>query len=206
MPDLFTQTYYEENAQTVFERTLMGSPSPEKFHLFLERITPGGHILDAGCASGRDSRFFLEQGYRVTAIDASAALCKLAEGYLGQPVLCQRFEELVFENNFDGIWASHSLLHVSRLDFPDVIQRLYRALKPGGVLYATFYHGNGELRRGNIFFNDYDENSFGVMLATCSKFTPVRFWQSQGFRPGQIVFHALAQKEFSPDTRSTSSR
>lgn len=195
MPDPFTQNYYEENAQAVFERTLQGSPSHEWARLFLESISPDGHIMDAGCASGRDSRYFLEQGYRVTAIDASAALCKLAEVYIGQPVLCLRFEELSFESCFDGIWASLSLLHVPRQDFPDVLQRLYRALKPGGVLYATFYYGDGELRRGNVFFNDYDEVSFGEALASCPGFKPVRFWQSPGFRPGRFVFHALVTKE-----------
>lgn len=38
---------------------------------FLPHLAAGSHILDAGCGSGRDSRYFLQQGFEVTALDAS---------------------------------------------------------------------------------------------------------------------------------------
>lgn len=46
---------------------------------------------------------FLDAGYQVTAIDGSAGCCKPAGDYIGQPVLCQTFEELDFDAAFDGV-------------------------------------------------------------------------------------------------------
>ena len=45
---------------------------------FLDKLHPGAEILDYGCGSGRDTKYFLEQGCKVTAIDGSQKLCKLA--------------------------------------------------------------------------------------------------------------------------------
>jgi hypothetical protein len=59
---------------------------------------------------------------------------------------------------FDGIWASESLLHVPRRQIDEVLERLARMLRSGGVLYASFRLGTGEGLRGEVFFNDM---SFG---------------------------------------------
>jgi ubiquinone/menaquinone biosynthesis C-methylase UbiE len=53
---------------------------------FLSRVRPGGHVLDAGCGSGRDALAFLRRGYHVTAIDASPAMAGLASSVIGLPV------------------------------------------------------------------------------------------------------------------------
>ena len=42
----------------------------------MKLLAPKAHILDFGCGSGRDTKYFLEQGFQVTAIDGSAELCK----------------------------------------------------------------------------------------------------------------------------------
>lgn len=71
------------------------------------------HILDAGCGSGRDAKAFLDAGCQVTAMDASIKMCEEAQKWLNRQVLCLSFEELIFKQEFDGIWACASLLHVS---------------------------------------------------------------------------------------------
>jgi hypothetical protein len=45
---------------------------------------------------------------------------------------------------FDGIWACASPLHVPRLELPPRMTRLAKALKPGGVMYVSFKYGLGE--------------------------------------------------------------
>ena len=47
-------------------------------------MKPHAHILDLGCGSGRDSKAFLQQGYKVTAMDGSQVLCQLASETIGQ--------------------------------------------------------------------------------------------------------------------------
>ncbi len=55
--------------------------------MFLEYLKDGAAILDFGCGSGRDSNYFLQKGYQVTALDGSAELCKIAEEKTGIPVM-----------------------------------------------------------------------------------------------------------------------
>ncbi len=58
---------------------------------------------------------------------------------------------------YDGIWASASLLHVKEADLKDVMSRLKRLLKAGGILYASFKEGNFERIKDGRFFHDMTE-------------------------------------------------
>ena len=70
---------------------------------FLKLIPADSAILDLGCGSGRDSLYFLEEGFDVTAIDGSRQMCELAEIEIGQDVVHHMmFDELEFEDVFDG--------------------------------------------------------------------------------------------------------
>ena len=72
---------------------------------FLSYIPKGGTILDLGCGSGRDSKAFIEQGYAVEAVDGSQEMCKVASEYIGQKVICARFQDYKPNKLFDGVWA-----------------------------------------------------------------------------------------------------
>ena len=52
-------------------------------HKFLDKLPTASVILDFGCGSGRDTKYFIEQGHYVDAIDGSVELCKLASEYTG---------------------------------------------------------------------------------------------------------------------------
>ncbi len=119
---------------------------------FLRHLPPGGHILDAGSGSGRDTAAFLALGYRVTAFDASAKLAAYSSAKTNQPTLVLRFEDVAWAQDFDGVWASASLLHLPAPELNDAIYRLARALRPSGVLFASFQEGTGTaVRDGRIF-------------------------------------------------------
>ena len=113
---------------------------------FLALIPKGGHVLDLGCGTGRDTQAILEAGFEVTALDGSPQMAAEAEKRIGRPVLVMLFDEMIFERRFDGIWASASLLHVPRAGLPDVLSRVHAALKPGGLIEAGFKSGNAEGR------------------------------------------------------------
>jgi len=97
-----TTAYYAKNAQGFFTETVAVDMEP-LYERFLPRLPAGGHILDAGCGSGRDSRAFIECGYRVTAFDASPELARLACRHIGQEVLVMRLEDMDWHRTFDGI-------------------------------------------------------------------------------------------------------
>ena len=50
---------------------------------FLSYLPSGASILDFGCGSGRDTKYFLKRNYNVTAIDVSEEICKEASKYTG---------------------------------------------------------------------------------------------------------------------------
>jgi SAM-dependent methyltransferase len=85
----------------------------DKFEAY---ISKSGRILDAGCGSGRDSHAFKQHGYSVVAFDASTEMCRMASKLIRQKVLLMRFDGMDFEDEFDGVWACSSLLHVSYED------------------------------------------------------------------------------------------
>jgi SAM-dependent methyltransferase len=159
-----TAAYYDANAQAFYELTV-GVDVQHLYGPFLAHLAPGAHILDAGCGSGRDSRHFLAAGYAVTAMEPCDGLASRAEALIGQPVVRRRFAEVDWVEAFDGVWASASLLHVPKSEIDDALGRLTRALKPGGMLYASFKHGTGERVRKGRFFNFYDEETLAALLA-----------------------------------------
>ena len=155
--------YYDINAETFFAGSVDANMATDR-QKFLEFVPDGGRILDVGCGSGRDSKAFLDAGYDVVSFDASKEMCKRASDYIGREVLNMRFEEVSFDNEFDGIWASASLLHVPMGQLPAVLRKMRRALKPGGVMYASFKYGEGPKARGERMFSDFNERTVGPLF------------------------------------------
>ena len=126
---------------------------------FMSFLPDKAEVLDAGCGSGRDSKAFIDAGYKVTSFDASEEMCKRASQFLGQDVINMRFEDMSFDNEFDGIWACASLLHVGLEQLPDIMKKMNTALKKDGVIYASFKYGDGTKVRGERIFSDFNEKS-----------------------------------------------
>lgn len=158
-----TLSYYDENASAFCEGTRNEDMS-EMRGRFQQYLKPGALILDAGCGSGRDSKAFMESGYRVVAMDGSKEMCRQASKYLGHEVQCRRFEEIDERNVYDGIWACASLLHVPYELLPKVIAKLVDSLVDGGVLYASFKYGEEEREAGGRYFTDLMEEGWKKVL------------------------------------------
>lgn len=145
-----SKNYYDENYQEYFKNTIDADMS-EMIEKFLSYLKPSARILDAGCGVGRDTKVFLQKGYEVEAFDSSIQMVRLSSEYTGQMTRFLRFEDMDYVDEFDGIWACASLLHVSRKDLPDVFRRLERGLKKGGILYASFKLGSDYSENGRDF-------------------------------------------------------
>lgn len=146
-----TLDYYNKNAKLYFEQTIEGDLK-ENYDKFLSKIPRESYILDFGCGSGRDSKYFIENGYKVKAIDGSIEMCKLASEYINQDVECMKFDELNEENTYDAIWACSSILHVEKEELPNILNKMIRALKPNGVIFTAFKKGEGyEIKEGKYY-------------------------------------------------------
>lgn len=175
--------YYNINAESFFAGTVNADMSlwRDKFEA---HIPDGGRILDAGCGSGRDSRAFLQHGFSVMAFDASSEMCRMASELIGQGVLQMRFDEMAFEDEFDGIWACASLLHVPTRDLPDILGKVRKALKTQGILYISFKYGEGTKIRGERSFSDFSEASVRVLLENAG-FVILECGVTSDIRPGR---------------------
>ncbi len=146
-----TLKYYNDNAEKYCEQTRDGNMQ-ESYDKFLMLLPKKAYILDFGCGSGRDSKYFLEHNYNVKAIDGSRKLCELASEYIGQKVECMKFDELSDELLYDGIWACSSILHVEREELPDILRKMLKALKEDGIIYTCFKIGNKcEIEEGKYY-------------------------------------------------------
>ena len=155
--------YYNRNAELFFNGSVNADMS-EWRNRFIKYLPDGGRILDAGCGSGRDSKAFIMRGYSVVAIDASREMCKRAAEILGQEVWQMKFEEMSFEDEFDGVWACASLLHVPEKQMEGVIEKIKKGLRPEGIFYASFKYGEGETEKGERGFTNYTENSVCALM------------------------------------------
>lgn len=165
---------------------------------FLPLIKAGGHILDAGCGSGRDAAFFKQQGFIISAFDASAEMAHIASARLQQAVAVQHFEQLNELKKFDGIWCCASLLHVASGNLPAVFSRLQRALNPGAVLYASFKYGDGERFKDGRMFTDMNESKLAELTVSNTKLALTKTWLTQDTRPErrhEIWLNALLIKD-----------
>jgi SAM-dependent methyltransferase len=179
-----TVSYYDTQAARYAGETLRLDVTG-LYEPFLALVPPGGHILDAGCGSGRDSLDFLRRGYQVTAFDASEEMARLAGQVTGLPVTVLRFQDVAYDGVFDGIWACASLLHVPRGEIGDVFTRLTRALRPGGVWYMSFKVGNEEGVRDGRFFNDYTVPFLRQLIGEQLLLTVIDTWQTGDLGPRQ---------------------
>ncbi|RLJ17525.1 SAM-dependent methyltransferase [bacterium endosymbiont of Escarpia laminata] len=176
--------YYEKNAGAFIESTLQVDMQP-LYQRFLPLLPRYAHILDAGCGSGRDARHFIKNGYQVTAFDASTEIAALAEKEIGQSVQVQRLQDIHYQNQFDGIWACASLLHVPAKELPDVFHRLTDALKPNGVIYCSFKYGRGEYEKQGRRFTDLDEAELQSLVGETETLTIKELWVTADLRPGR---------------------
>jgi SAM-dependent methyltransferase len=104
---------------------------------FADLVASGGPVLDLACGSGRHSRFFLQRGHPVTALDRNVeglsprdgleiAQCDLEDGS-PWPLQQRRFAAVVVVNYL----------------YRPLLPRLVAAVAPGGLLlYDTFAVGN----------------------------------------------------------------
>lgn len=86
--------------------------------------------------------------------DGVAEIAAQAATRLGRRVAVLRFDELDVERGYDAVLASASLLHVPRPGLPDILHRIWRALRPGGWHLASYKGGGSEGRdRFGRYFN-----------------------------------------------------
>lgn len=120
---------------------------------FMALLPMPAKVLDLGCGGGRDAQAMLEAGLEVHATDGSRSMARQAEARLSRTVRVMRFDELESIEEFDGVWASASLLHVPRAELAATLALVHGSLKTGGLHCASYKVGalEGRDRVGRYF-------------------------------------------------------
>lgn len=184
MQQNMTLNYYDRNAEAFYESTVnvaFGSIQNK----FLDKLEKGSYVLDFGCGSGRDAKYFLEQGYAVDAVDGSAKLCRLASRNIGIKVKNMLFQELEEVDKYDGIWACSSILHLPTDELADVMKRMAAALKKNGIIYTSFKYGTYAGERNGRHFTDMTEETFAEFLKVTGDLETEEQWVTSDVRPGR---------------------
>lgn len=179
-----TLDYYNNHAYEFYKNTINIEFTTMQ-ERFLKKLKKGSYILDFGCGSGRDTKYFLEQGYHVEAIDGSKELCKLASEYTGIEVKNMFFQELTEVEKYDGIWACSSILHLTLKDLSDVMKKMVIALKENGIIYTSFKYGVFAGERNGRYFTDMTEETFAEFLKSIDGLEVEEQWKSSDVRPGR---------------------
>ena len=174
--------YYDVHAEEYATLTVNADMS-EIREKFLQYLPAGAAVMDAGCGSGRGSLYFIKKGYVVTMLDASAGMCKCAEKLTGRKALCMKFDEIDFVNQFDGIWACASLLHVLEKELKNILELFHRALRDDGVLYASWKYGEEERQDGERFYCDMTEEKLKNVLSRADLFDCLECWVAEDSLP-----------------------
>ena len=177
-----TLAFYDINAKNFIDGTLNVDFTNVQ-NKFLEIISDSALILDFGCGSGRDTKYFLERGYTVEAIDGSEELCKLASNYTGISVKHMLFQDLQEVYKYDAIWACSSILHLPYAELVDVMKKMVLALKDNGLIYTSFKYGTFEGIRNGRYFIDMTEDNLEKLLQEVDGLRIEETWITSDVRP-----------------------
>ena len=177
-----TIAYYNLNAQKfISDTTCVDFETIQK--KFADKLPVAASILDFGCGSGRDTKYFLAQGFQVEAVDGSLELCKLASKYAGINVQNMLFQELSAIETYDGIWACSSILHLPYHELTDVMRKMAAALTKKGIIYTSFKYGTFEGERNGRYFTDMTEETFADFIKLIDNVMIEELWITSDVRP-----------------------
>ena len=179
-----TLDYYNQNAQS-FAAGTVSVDFHETQDRFLKLLDKGSLVLDFGCGSGRDTKYFLEYGMHVEATDGSEELCRIASDYAGIPVKQMLFQELKETEKYDGIWACSSILHLPKQELKAVLMKMVDSLKEQGIIYTSFKYGEFEGERNGRYFTDFMEDTFRDFVADITEIQIEEVWITGDVRQGR---------------------
>ena len=110
------------------------------------RIPKGARVLDAGCGSGRNLRYLLQEGYEVFGADVDADAIEAVRGQArelaprlpGSNFRLEPLEAMTFEDASVDFVISSAVLHFARDDeqFQAMLHGSWRPLRPGGIFFC----------------------------------------------------------------------
>ena len=117
-------------------------------------------MLDAGCGTGRVGIELARRGYDVVGVDSDASMLEVARRHA--PELAWRLEDLAGLEDAAAydlvVAAGNVMIFLQAGTGPEVVRRLGRSLRPGGLLVSGW-------RTDELAVEEYDAWAAGARLA-----------------------------------------
>lgn len=192
-----TLKYYDDNIESYKEHWLNDFTKNYNFEIpdiFLSYLSNNSHILDLGCGTGRDSKYFVDKGYQVTSVDGSYEMCNIAQSLLKKEVEQINFLDINYKEEFDGVFACASLLHLDNKDLIVVLNKISRALNQNGILYTCFKYGNSTRVDNGRFYNDMNEEKFLDLIKNIENLKIIKCWISEQYKSDTKFLNYIIKK------------
>lgn len=192
-----TLNYYDNNIDAYKRLWLDDFSSNYNFEIpdiFLSYLNKESKILDMGCGTGRDSKYFKELGHIVKSIDGSKEMCKVASRLLNEEVEQLNFLDIDYKDEFDGVFACASLLHLSNEDLLVVLSKISNALKENGILYTCFKYGDSTRVDKGRFYNDMNEEKFIKLLNDVENLKILKTWVTEQYKTDTKFINYIIRK------------
>ena len=121
----------------------------------------------------------------------------MAEVNTDKEVLWMTYDEMTFDDVFDGIWACASLVHLTEREMKATLQKLVQALKMDGILYFSVHRGDRDGIYNGRYFHDYHKKELTRLLEKISGLEIIEIWSTNDVRSGhadQKWLNVLAKK------------
>lgn len=143
---LTPRKFYTQHAREHAEKHTIDDVPP-KFRELLDAFTKetlGDRILDAGCGAGRDTEYFVGQGFDPVGVDIAPGMIEYAVSNRPGEYMLMDFRDLGFAPEvFDGIWAPASIFFHPPEEMGEALDEFHRVLDADGVARVGFKIGNG---------------------------------------------------------------
>ena len=93
-----------------------------------------------------------------------------------------RFDEMDFEDEFDGIWACASLLHIPENEMKYILRKCLQALRLSGKMFVSFKYGSSQRSSGGRLFTDLNEERLKALIDTLEQKVSVNYWVTSDVR------------------------
>lgn len=139
-----TLKYYNQNANQFVQETITVDFKQTQ-NRFLSKLSNGAYILDFGCGSGRDAKYFREKGYQVDATDGSDELWNLMP--MDSSLNSSKSNRLPKWNPFFIRFAKNQFIMYQRIHEKEGIRKLYESCYRDNL--HSIWAGQELYRKGN---------------------------------------------------------